>query len=31
MLNIYDFIPAISVSTPTNEPVQHVTDIDTKR
>jgi hypothetical protein len=31
MLNIYDFIPVISASTPINEPVQLVTDMDTKR
>jgi hypothetical protein len=31
MLNIYDFIPAISASTLINELVLHVTDMDTKR
>ena len=31
MLNIYDLTPVISASTPINEPVQHVMDIDTKR
>jgi hypothetical protein len=31
MLNIYDFIPAISVSTQINELALHVTDMDIKR
>jgi hypothetical protein len=31
MLNIYDFIPVISASTPINELVQHVTDMDIKK
>jgi hypothetical protein len=31
MLNIYDFIPVISASTPINEHVLHVTDMDTKK
>jgi hypothetical protein len=31
MLNIYDFIQAISALTPINELAQHVTDTDIKK